>query len=202
MSSLSNFRKDATASTPVRRTGPKGPPDRNRCPAGWDEDIWRLALMFERYAWADKISLKAGRPVIYAELASLVNDFEMRGRSTIGSYRQEVYRCDERFHGADMASRCWRHFPPNDPGNQVAGDLTWYEMFEVIMASFWSRIQNEYALDAFRQHFREHGAAAVNHWKSLRILKGIDERYKDAPRPPMTRRAKPGGSMPSATKEG
>lgn len=181
--------------------GRKGPPDKDRCPPGWDANLWHLTLRFEQYARADGIELRAGRPVIYAELASLVTN-GMREKAARGGYRQEVDGCTRRELAADMAARCWYHYPPGDPAKQVTTDLTWVQVAEVIMAEFWSRIQDEHALDRFRQHFREYGKAAVDHWRSLRVIRSIDDHAAVAPRPPIVRRKTASATMPGTSKEG
>lgn len=198
MSSLSGFRKDAP---PVRygkavTPAAKPPPDRDRCPAGWDADIWHLALLFEQYARADKIELRAGRPVIYAEISALVDRYGMRE----GRYRHEIRGCARRELPKDMADRCWFHWPPQETARQEARALTWVEMAEVILAEFWSRIWDAHALDHLRQHFGEYGTAAVEHWNSLRIVASIEDQPRE-PRQPV-RRQRPGDTMADASKEG
>lgn len=173
-------------------------PDLDACPAGWDEDIWRLALLFERAARRDEIRLKAGRPVIYAGLADVVDRYKVRGQV----YLQEVYGCHRREMPDDLAARCWYHWPPKRSrlAEQTARELTWVEFMEVVMAEFWSRIWDEYALDYFGQYFAEYANGAWKHWKSLRILKAIADQPKP-PRQVMRRRAN-GATMAAASKEG
>jgi hypothetical protein len=163
-------------------TGP--PPSPDDCPQDWDADIWHLTLRFQQYARADGIELRPGRHMIYAEIEALVSRYTMRGRM----YPQEVYGCERRHLGADMAARCWYHWPPDKPAEQVAGEIDWVQKVEIIMAEFWSRIWDDNAADGFRQHFAEYGRDAVRHWRSLRMVKAIDERPKQ-PRQIM-RRAK------------
>lgn len=162
----------------------KGPYDKSRCPAGWDADLWHLALLFEQYARADGIELRASRPIIYAEIAEMVTQYNMRRQD----FRQEVHGCERRMLGADVAARCWYHWPPDRPADQVAGQITWVQKVEIIMAELWSCVQDEHALDRFRQRFPEYGRAAAKHWRSLSMIRQIDERPKQ-PRPVM-RRAK------------
>lgn len=150
----------------------KGPRDRDDCPAGWDADLWSLTLRFEQDARADRIDLKAGRPVIYSELADLVARHEMRTRT----YPQAVKGCTRRLLDDSLAEKCWLHYNPQHPGSQWERDLGWVEMVEVIMAEFWSRVWDEYALDGFRHHFREYGQLAVGHWISLRVAQRSAER--------------------------
>ena len=121
MSDLGSFRKDAQQAPDSRPTfpkgrdttgrKPKGPPSRDKCPAGWDADIWHLVLLFEQYARADDIELTAGRPVIYMEINDLVSRYGMRPQV----FRQEVYGCERRKLGTDMAAHCWYHWPPGKP---------------------------------------------------------------------------------------
>lgn len=175
----------------------KSPPDRDRCPAGYDADVWHLALRFRQYAQDDKIELVAGLPVVYAELDDIIGRYGMRQKG----YDQEVYGCDRRNLPDDYARRCWYHFPPGAPGQQVTRAITWTEMTEIIMAEFWSRIQDEHAAARFREHFVEYGMAAIRHWKSLRISKAIDEQPKDHARAVLRRRIG-SGRMQSDSKEG
>ncbi len=181
---------------PAKPSGPKPPPSKDRRPAGWDKDIWHLTLLFEQYARADGIELKAGRPVIYMEIDDLVSRYKMRPEA----FRQEVYGCGRRKLPADMAARCWYHWPPDKPAEQVARELDWVQKAEIIMAEFWSRIQNDMALDHLRQFWAEYGSACLEHWRSLRIIKSIDEQ----PRKPreIMRRRKPGDTMQADSKEG
>jgi hypothetical protein len=211
MSDLSSFRRQP-ADRPVRSShrledfrdtrpaAPKGPPDRNRCPAGWDADLWHLTLLFEQYARADRIELRAGRPVIYAELQDLASRYRLPQQAKENHFRQEVAGCVRRHHAADRADRCWLHWPPNDPGQQRARYLTWVQMAEVIMAEFWSRVQDEFALDQFRQHFSEYGNDAWRHWRSLLMIRQISEQPKV--RRPVMRRRTSGATMDDASKEG
>ena len=151
---------------------PKGPPSRDRCPAGWDADIWHLVLRFEQYARADKIELRAGRPVIYMEIDSLVRRFGLRDVRL----HPETYGCDRRTLQPDMAARCWFHWPPHYPGSQQDyTEIGWVEVVEVIMAEFWSRIWDDRAVDFFGQYFSEYGAAMQKHWASLRMVKAADD---------------------------
>lgn len=136
MSDLNSFRRDAPPKQ--RTTGritdwknaprgtPKPPPDKDRCPAGWDSDTWHLVLLFEQYARADRIDLAAGRPVIYAELNDLVSRFALREHAKAGKFHQEIHGCTRRELGEDLAARCWYHWPPHldRVGEQEARDLT------------------------------------------------------------------------------
>jgi hypothetical protein len=188
-------------------SGPAGPrqqqvpgprlPDRNRCPAGWDAELWHLTLLFEQYAHEDGIELRAGRPVIYAELAELVKRWHVKEKT----YHQEITGCPRRELALDRADHCWYHWPPKAVEQQVARDLTWVEVVEIIMAEFWSRVQDEYALDQFRRDFRTYGLAMVKHWHSLRVKRSVAESRVSVPRPVMRRRV-PGGTMPGTSKEG
>lgn len=150
-------------------------PDKDRCPKGWDQDIWSLTLAFQQYALADRITLAAGRPIIYAELADLVASRDMRARAKAGRYRQAVRICGKRKLDPTLADHCWLHHPPSG-GDKWDEYLTWYQMVEVIMAEFWSRIWDEYALDHFRRHFREYGQLAMDHWSNLRVAQRAEER--------------------------
>lgn len=168
------------------RTGPtqRGAPDPDRCPPGWDTDVWHLALLFQQYARADGIELRQGRPIIYTELKSLIDHYKVRDQKFV----QEVRGCRNRFAPTDWAAHCWLHWPPDDPKAQRPGPVTWVQKMEVLQAEFWSRIQDEHALDAFRQYFREYGNMILQHWKSLRHIRAIDELRKEAPEPTVRRR--------------
>lgn len=163
---------------PARRE----PPSRDRCPAGWDEGTWHLTLLFEQYARADDIRLRAGRPVIYADLDAMVRDTGSRRRL----FAHETEPCTRRLLPADRADRCWYHWPPHEPLKQVKRDLSWTEAVEVIMAEFWSRVWDEHALDYLRRYFPEYGHGMIRHWSSLWTLQRIAER--PVVRPPVMRR--------------
>lgn len=182
---------------PVRR----GPRDRNQCPAGWDAEVWHLTLLFEDYARADGIELRAGRPVIYAEINELVTRWNMREKSKNRIYVQQVHGCARRELGEDMAERCWYHWPPKAPAQQTQRALTWVEVVEILMAELWSRIMDPNALDHFRSHFAEYGMAMGEHWKSLRIKRAIANQPKDHARP-IVRRRVPSGTIAGDSKEG
>lgn len=179
----------------------KGPPNRNQCPAGWDAEVWHLTLLFEQYADADGIQLRAGRPVIYAEINDLVTRWHMREKSQRRLYGQEVQGCARRELADDVAARCWYHWPPKAPAQQTKRSVTWVEVVEIIMAELWSRVMDPNALDHFRQHFAEYGLGMANHWKSLRIQREIASQPRDHVRP-IVRRRVPSGTMAGDSKEG
>lgn len=193
-------RKSVTANKP---SGPAKPGnywkslDPDKCPDGADADLWHLMLTFQQYAVKYGIELRAGRPVIYAEFKRLADTRKMRA----ASFTQETYKCRgralvysrSRKPCFDLAEFCWMHWPPDDPDAQRPGRVTWAQKFEVIMAEFWSRLWDQYALDAFVQHFNEYGNAILKHWDSLRAIKAIDAQPKtDAP---AWQRYKPGGTI-------
>lgn len=161
----------AQSDRPVR----KGPRDRDDCPPGWDATLWSLTLWFEQCARADDITLAAGRPVIYSELADLVERHDMRAKADGKHYRQAVRGCARRNLSPSLAEKCWLHHPPTggDKWNEYLG---WSEMVEVVMAEFWSRIWDQYALDHFRRHFVEYGRMAMDHWSNLRVAQRAEER--------------------------
>lgn len=202
MSDLSGFRKDAA---PVRygraaavASGPpvrRGPLDRSARPPGWDADVWHLTLFFEQRAQADRIELRAGRHLVYAEIDDLVKRYGLRGKSV----RQEIEGCRHRTDSSRLASHCWLHWPPMQPAEQAAGVLTWVELVDVVIAEFWSRRWDTHALDHFRQHFAEYGQLAVKHWWNLTVAKNA--RANPAPPLPMRRRIT-GATMQDASKEG
>lgn len=176
------------------------PPDPEKCPPKWDNDIWRLAGVFEDYARADGIVLRVNRPLVYVEIDDLVTRYRVREQAADGGYPQEVYGCDRRSLAGDLAARCWLHWPPDAPSEQSARSLTWAEVVEIIMAELWSHALDEHALDHFRRHFREYGQRAMTHWRSLRAIKSIDARPRV--RPPAMRRKIPGATMADVSKEG
>ena len=177
------------------------PPDPDACPKNWDDTLWGLVLLFERYARADNIELRTNRSRIYTTIDELVTQWNMREKSDNGNYAQEVRGCARRELGEDMAERCWYHWPPHDPAGQTKRVLTWVEMVEVIMAELWSRVMNEHALEHFREHFAEYGMACTRHWRSLRIIGEIADQPRDHVRPVMRRRI-PSGTMAADSKEG
>ena len=207
MSSLGDFSKRPKTGDrgprpdPVSRPVPAAPPapsaprpafNRDRCPAGWDEGIWHLALLFEQYAHADGIELRVGRPVIYSDLMALDERYRVRHQRFV----QVVTGCERRHLPKSRADRCVLHTREDVTDRSI----TWIEMFEVIMAEFWSRYQDAHALDEFRQRFAEYGTMAVRHWQSLDVARAIDAR----PKPPraIVQRKTAGATMPVGSKEG
>lgn len=175
MAELKGFSKDAKSIKAVqaeaRASGQRAKRrEPGEAPVGYEQDLWTLAIEFKKYAWKDKIELASDLPVIHDGLADLVSRHGIRKQT----YRHEVRGCTKRLLPPVLAARCWYHWPPDDPGRQESGTLTWYQMVEVIMAEFWSRVQNEHALEHFRQFFAEYGQAALNHWNNLRVLKDTD----------------------------
>lgn len=185
---------DGLLATP-KYQGP--PPTPDGCPPGWDEDVWALSLRFRAYARHDGIELAAGLPVIYAEIEALVTRWQMRERAASHEYVQEVDGCTRRHLPADMADRCWYHWPPHQVHAQVARELTWQQMIAIIMAEFWSRIQDPYALSRLSQYFAEYGGEAVRHWRGLRAQRDIASQPR-----PERRIIRPRGSMQDVSKEG
>ena len=178
--------------TEVRR----GPRDRDECPAGWDAGVWHLARLFRDGAQSAGIELVKGLPVIYGEIDDLVTRYGIRKQT----FHHEVHGCQRRELPYFLAARCWYHYPPMATSGHVESVITWVQMVEIIIAEFWSRIQNEHALDHFRQYFAEYGQAAVKHWNSLRVLRDIAETPKVEPAP--RRRRAQGATMADASKEG
>jgi hypothetical protein len=182
-----------------KHVGP--PPSLDGCPPDWDADVWNLVLLFEEYARADDIRLRAGRPVIYAEIDGLVTQWNMREKSRSGLYKQEVSGCTRRELSTGLAAHCWYHWPPGKTSRQEQlRVLTWVQVVEILMAELWSRVMDENALEHFRRYFAEYGLAMANHWKSLRIIREIASQPKQD-RPVMRRRV-PSGTMAVDSKEG
>lgn len=170
--------------------------DEAQAPAGYDQDCWHLALLFRAGAQRDRIELAAKLPVICLEIDDLVTRYGIRGQT----FRHETHGCTRREMPYYLAARCWYHYPPMALSGHQACVITWVQMVEIVIAEFWSRIQNEHALDYFRQSFAEYGQAAVKHWANLRVVKEIDSR-PHVPREPMRRR-QPAGTMQDVSKEG
>jgi hypothetical protein len=171
------------------------PVDPDAPPAGRDTDLWHLALLFRQGAQDADIELAKSLPVIYGEIDDLVTRYGIRRQT----FHHEVHGCKRRELPYFLANRCWYHYPPTATSGHAASVITWVQMVEIIIAEFWSRIQDEHALDQFRQTFAEYGRAAVKHWNSLRVIKDIDSTPRAAP-PPMRRRES-SGTMTRATKE-
>lgn len=172
------------------------PVDPDAPPPGRDRDTWQLALLFRQRAQVDKIELVKSLPVIYEEIDDLVTRYGIRGQT----YRHEVHGCTRRDLPYYLAARCWYHYPPFQIGGHEECVINWVQMVEIIIAEFWSRIQNEHALDYFRQSFAEYGQAALKHWANLRVGKDIDSRPHVRPAP-MRRRAS-AATMSSVSEEG
>lgn len=170
--------------------------DEAQAPAGYDQDCWHLALLFRAGAQRDRIELAAKLPVICLEIDDLVTRYGIRGQT----FRHVAEGCQHRETPYYLAIRCWYHYPPMALSGHESGVITWVQMVEIIIAEFWSRIQNEHALDYFRQSFGEYGQAAVRHWANLRVVNEIAAR-PHVRRGPMRRR-QPAGTMQAASKEG
>lgn len=159
-----------------------------------DASVWHLAMRFQQYARADGIVLQAHLPILATAIGTLVDDYGLRDATV----HQVATGCTRRELHKGLADRCWYHYPPDDPDGQSDGLVSWDQLVEVIMAEFWSRVWDEYALDHFREHFREYGLAALNHWASLARANSAIARAEQADRPPVMQRA----TMTDATKEG
>jgi hypothetical protein len=111
---FSNHSK-ATTYVPSRTTsGGSTPPDRDRCPRGWDTDIWHLALVFESLAGDQDIKLRAGRPVIYSELAGRIKDSGIRNWQKddlpFSSEQLEATLAQEFYSDIKLFGPLWRQF--------------------------------------------------------------------------------------------
>jgi hypothetical protein len=171
--------------------------DPSDCPEGADPAVWDLALKFQQAAARDRIELAAGLPVIYMELNRIIDRYGIRDRT----WHHDMFGCKHREDHPGLASRCWYHWPPYDPGKQEACVITWTQMIEVIFAEFWSRIHDAHALDQLRQSFAEYGEAALAHWFSCRVSRDISEQ-PPKPRVRRVRQERPAGTMADASKEG
>lgn len=115
---------------------PTPPPDRDRCPRGWDEDIWKLALLFESLADEQDIKLRAGRPVIYSELDHRIKNSGIR--------TMEVP-----FTAEEMTEAVNQELYPNP----VLTGPQWRKFVSAMIYEFWSRFWDESATTTFTQKF-------------------------------------------------
>lgn len=166
--------------------------EKGEAPKGYRQDIWSLAILFTERAYADGITLAHDLPVIYHQLKDLIEAHGIERQQ----FRHEIDGCARRTLHSKLAAHCWLHYPPLRPADQKTGTIGWVEMMEVIILEFWSHVEDEYALDYFRQRFVEIGQQAVSHWASLRQVRAIRENPK--PVQPRMRRA----TMPDVSKEG
>jgi hypothetical protein len=162
-------------------------------PKARDRDLWHLAERFYWHAQQDGIELAQSVPIVAHAIGELVTRFKLRERST---FRQVTTGCSRQKLSPALADHCWYHYPPSAPNRQDDRLVTWWELVEVIIAEFWSRIQDENALDNFRQHFAEYGRACLKHWAYLAMA----EQARKNPAPRQDRMAR--ATMTDAAKEG
>ena len=188
--------RESQGQTQTQRPEPEARPEPQLQPAGRrrgrDTDIWHLAELFQQLARANKIELRKGLPVIATEINDLVNLWKMREKV----YPHYYEACERRELPASQAAKCWYH-PRTDIRQR---NITWVEMVEVIMAEFWSRIWDEYALDYFRQYFAEYGRKRRHALGILSAIEAINAR----PKQPREDDATPviSATMPDVSKEG
>jgi len=132
----------------------KGPRefDRNQCPAGWDPDVWSLALQFEQCAAREGIQLAVGRPIIYAALKDRCDDF-----------RQVLY----------LRKKRWSL----DGSNRSA---PWQEVVSAAITRHFARYhEDEYAVDFFCGPvvFSDMIKEVWQHGHNLWIVRQIEEQY-------------------------
>ena len=179
-------------SRPLVQRQPKGPPSRDRCPAGWDADIWHLVLRFEQYARADKIELTAGRPVIYMEITDLVSRYGMRAQDVPpGGARLRAPAARHRHGGAllvPLAAREARR--PGGRADHLGPEGRDHHGRAVV--PHHGRVRRGPLPSVLRRVRPGSG----KHWRSLRIVKSIDEQPKEPRR--IMRRV----TMPADSKEG
>ena len=177
---------------PPQQRQPKGPPSRDRCPAGWDADIWHLVLLFEQYARADEIELTAGRPVIYMEIDDLVSRYGCAAAGVPpGGPRLRAPEARHRHGGALLVH--WPRAARRDrrPGADVGPEGR--DHHGRVLVPHPGRACRRTTCASI---LAEYGQACLEHWKSLRIAKAIDEQPRE-PRQIMRR-----VTMPADSKEG
>ena len=103
--------------------------DRDRCPRGWDEDIWHLVLLFGQKAERDQVYLRAGRPVIYSELDHRISESKIRAQKVPYSSAD----LQEMFHGIRTVMS--RRFV-NVEVYELSGPL-WRRFVELMITEFW-----------------------------------------------------------------
>lgn len=135
--SNSGFSNNKTTYVPSRTpSGGSLPPDRDRCPRGWDTDIWFLALLFESLAEEQDIKLRAGRPVIYSELAGRIKDSGIRNMTVPFSCEQLTEVVNQELYP-----------------NPVLTGAQWRQFVQIMIYEFWSMHWDENATAKFTEKF-------------------------------------------------
>ena len=148
---------------PAPGTGSRGSWDRARVPDGYHPAYWHLALLFQDLAMADGISLRAGVPVVYAEMRRAfawfgleggTRAYQERGDGTVELTFAQVYR--------DGAGR----------------PLTWQQAGEAIVQEFWTRQWDSGALECFCDPgvLTEVARAVFGRWHGQRITAELRSR--------------------------
>lgn len=128
------------------RTAAKQPPDPDRCPSGWDENIWHLTLLFEQKAAEDEIQLAVRRPIIYSKLRKALE--------TSGIPDIPVPYPDDKLQLA-FEFLAWCNYTGERPHQLLEVPVytltgpRWRKVVELYMIEFWTRYWDEYALDSF-----------------------------------------------------
>lgn len=131
----------------------RGAPDPRKCPAGWDTDLWHLTLVFEDRSHEDGIELAVHRPMIYSRLKEVVDDTGIRETNHV---RDEKLRL--MFEYVQYLKKHDRGISFEVPGHWFTNaGPAWRQLIELMMVEFWSRYQNEYAMDVFCSRNGDYG---------------------------------------------
>lgn len=129
--------------------------DPTRTPAGYDPGYWHLALLFRDLAMKDDINLRAGVPVIYAEIKRIFEWFGLEQGSR--PFRKR---------GDGKVERTYAQMYRDGDGSRVA----WLDVGEAVVREFWSRVWDDDALSDFcdMDVLTRMTWEVCNHWESAR----------------------------------
>lgn len=142
--------------------------DPARVPAGYDPGYWHMALLFRDLAMADDINLRAGVPVIYAEIMRIFAWFDLEHGSR--PFRRR---------GDGKVERTYAQMYRDGTGRQIA----WRDVGEAIVREFWSRRWDDQALSYFcdMDILQQMAHYVCNHWENERFRRQREAHPRPAP---------------------
>lgn len=150
----SRFEATVEDESGATRRAARDAPDLNRCPSGWNQDIWHLVLVFEQKAQEDQIVLAHGRPLLYSKLKQALE--------TSGLMDMECPWTNTRLQlQFDFIKWCWwmgerPHMMHEVQVWPLAGPK-WRRVVELMLVEFWNYFTDEYAMDEFTEINGRHG---------------------------------------------
>lgn len=146
--SKSKFKDTYSDEDGIVQRAAKQPPDTDKCPNGWDQDIWHLVLVFEQKAREDEIVLAHGRPLLYAKLKLALD----KSRLAQEDCPWTNTRLQLQF---EFIAWCWwqgerPHMMHEVPVYPLAGPK-WRKVVELMLIEFWNYYHDDYAMDVFAE---------------------------------------------------